>query len=132
VWIPLLYVGARLRLVSALGLNVLGTGIGLADLLWFRFYHDLPSLSDIDGMWQVGLASGSLLTLSRPTDLLAVTDLVLAATCGALFPRTPDHARTWSRPVAVGLLLAASLTAAAPVLVIARQDPDEVFEYAFQ
>jgi lipoteichoic acid synthase len=130
--VPFTYLPARARAWSTVVFNAIGTTVALVDLWYFRFYHDVPSVNDIGGLWQVRLVTASLPALIRPVDLIAGADILALIVCMRMLRLDAAAARMSRRSMASALLLGTSMLTVLPVIRIASRDPDEVFEYAFE
>jgi phosphoglycerol transferase MdoB-like AlkP superfamily enzyme/glycerophosphoryl diester phosphodiesterase len=118
---------ARRPVLTALCLNLAGSLVALADLWFWRFYGDLPSLTHAALAPQLRIVPESVVAMARVSDALLLVDLVAAAVHLAVarglllgVPRLPM----------LGVALAGlGLMLIMPVVILIRVDPDAVFTF---
>lgn len=125
------------RVATLLALDVVLTLVLLADLVHFRFFTDVVSVSQLGDGPQLRLLLPNIVALLRTTDVLLFADVALLL---AAWPRirrrlaaAPRRAPWpwWPRWAPAALLLAAGLVASAlPVAVVVRRW-NTVFAYDF-
>src|SRR4029079_12981884 len=128
--VPLLVLTTLPRAWAALAINAVVTLVALADLWYFRYDGDVLSVADIQGWWQWRVVAASLPALMHATDLLAAIDIAIVGAVLVFWRRSPLFEPPL-KGVAIGLVLT-GLIAIAPVLALAREDPEAVFEYAYR
>lgn len=131
---PLLLIGARRRLIVIWVLNLFLTLVVFADVMYFRYFGDIISLTALGGTWQLGLVKDSVGALLRPTDLFLFADVIVAPFFFGSYGRrlaagrTAPTQRRWLRPA---FALGASLLLAIPPIRAATVDEDQVFHWGF-
>jgi len=137
----LLVLGAPLLLLSPLQrfivlwiLDLVVSIVVLADLLHFRYFGDVVSVTGLSVVWQVALVSRSVIALLQPSDLLFFVDLIVALAVLGPYRRFLQTAPRIGRPplrmVAAGMLAAGLLLLAVPVRAVVI-DKDDLFFYDF-
>ena len=116
------------RYAAALAVSAIVTLVALADVLHFRYFSDIVSVTSVGSGWQLALVWPSIAPLLRPTDLLLVADVVAGTLLLPAYRRSPLLRTTRARQPALAwaMLLAAVLPAALTVAVVAR-DRNRVF-----
>ena len=112
--LPLALLGRRAILPAALLLSLAGGLLGLVDLGFFRFFHDLPSSVWLAEVGQLGSVGPSLRALYGLPDLALFADTLLLGIILWRFP-PPSGPWRWRLSVAVaGLLLSLALLRVPP------------------
>ncbi len=119
------------RFVALWLVDLAVTILVLLDVLHFRFYGDISSVSAASTAWQLPLIWRSIVALLRPTDLLFVADLALALVFRRRYVRAVRaHPLTRLRLrslVAAGAFVTGCLLAIVPMRIVLA-DIDGVFE----
>ncbi|MBM3819829.1 MAG: hypothetical protein FJW14_12555 [Acidimicrobiia bacterium] len=126
--LPLLSLRARARTPALLALNGLVTILLLADLVHFRFFDDVLSISELAHAAQVASVASTVATRVATTDAWFFADIAIGAVAWALLRGTPGDGRLPGAARAA-LVCAAGLLAIAPARLM-WTDPDDVFLYA--
>ncbi len=121
----LVAVPRRFRVPAALAFDLMVTLVAYADLLHFRFFGDITSISDVAFAGQLVWVTPSITTLLRPGDMLYFVEIAV----GVLLVRS--HSRACRDAPSLRLLpravLGAVCTAAGVLLFVAGRGP-AVFE----
>ncbi|RMF78754.1 MAG: hypothetical protein D6739_11560, partial [Nitrospirae bacterium] len=82
---------------AALGLGALGVVVLEGDVLYLRYFHDLPSLALLEAARQTGQVTGSILALMAHGDAWLAAPLVpgVALAAAAARRRTPPRSARW-------------------------------------
>ncbi|HUQ47542.1 MAG TPA: LTA synthase family protein [Gemmatimonadaceae bacterium] len=130
---PLVLLRPSTRFVAMTLESFLLSVLVLGDVLHFRFYGDIPSLSASAGAWQLALVWESVVALVARQDILLFADIVVGL---ALFPfyrratrNLTGHRR--ERVVAAGILFGAGCALATVPIGIVRADIHGVFRYKY-
>lgn len=128
---PLLWVRPARRFAILCALNLGITLLVVSDVVHFRYFGDVVSMSAVSTGWQLGLVYRSVLALLRPTDLLFFADLAALLLFRPYLRAAAAHTPPVRRAV-VGWLAAAGLllVAAGPVRTIVRDDGG-TFRYTY-
>ncbi|MBW3628013.1 MAG: LTA synthase family protein [Gemmatimonadetes bacterium] len=132
---PLLLLRPIARFVALAALDLLATALVFANLLHFRFYGDVLSVSALAAAEQIGATIGSLVRLLRPSDGLLFLDLMAAALVFPLYLRahrraTPAPSRFRGRYVPAVVGLGVLLLLLGPVRIVAL-DRGDTFRYNY-
>jgi lipoteichoic acid synthase len=132
---PLLLLRPVSRFVALAIVDLLVTVLVLSNLLYFRFYGDVISVTVITVAGQVGGVTDSLVRLVRPTDILLVADLLLIPIALPLYARAIrrrglQRARPLRRYVGKAILAGVLLLLVAPVRIVVL-DRGETFRYNY-
>lgn len=132
---PVVLLSASRRFAVLCGVNLVATLLVVADLVHFRFFGDIISLSGIAVGWQVGLIYKSVLELLEPRDILLVADLMIAACVWPRYRRSlkalPSSATHIPRVAVRWMILGGLLlTVAVPVRIVVL-DRGDTFRYNF-
>jgi lipoteichoic acid synthase len=121
---PLVFFSPAGRLLTLLALNLATTLVVLSNILHFRYFGDVISVSALGAAWQIPLVAASVFELMTARDaILVVVDIVLLA---AFWPfdrevarKGPPFSRRMQRSLAVGLCATGiALVAAIPVRTV--------------
>ena len=128
---PLMLLAPARRFVAFWLADLTVTLIVLADVLHFRFYGDIASLSSASAAWQLPLIWRNVAAVLRPRDLLAFSDLAVVALVWLRIQRAlrsePPEPRWFRRAVAGCVFGSGCLLAIVPIRII-RKDTDAVFQ----
>lgn len=132
---PLLLVGRVRRYAALWAVDLLATLLVLADLVHFRFYGDILSVTSVGAAGQLGMVVSSIRELLSPADALLFADLAVGA---ALFPAyvrwsrelPPLERQTARRLVRRAALAGLVLFLAVPVRIVAL-DRGDTFRYGY-
>ena len=128
---PLVLLAPVRRLAAFVALDVLLTLLLLVDLVHFRFFTDVPSVTQLGDGPQLRLLLPNVVALLRPTDLLLFADVALLLAAWPRLRRRLLAAPPERRGVLAGIVLAAGLAASAlPAAVVLRRW-DDVFVYDY-
>jgi lipoteichoic acid synthase len=132
---PLLLLRPLARYLVLAAIDVLVSALVLADLLHYRFYGDVISVSAVGTAGQVGGVMDSVLVLLSPTDAFLVADLLLAAIAFPLYRRAVRRVGGASLPslrplIPRAVVAGVVLLLAAPVRIVAL-DRGDTFRYNY-
>lgn len=111
--LPLWLAPARAARSVAVALSWLCGLIALADVMYFRYFADLPTAAQLAHAWQLADVGGTLRTVTHPKDLLLFLDTAVLA---VLLWRSSSGVPPWK----VRAKGAAGVTLAALLLLLAR------------
>jgi phosphoglycerol transferase MdoB-like AlkP superfamily enzyme len=123
---PLLLLRRRARAAAFWLLDAAVTLVVLVDLLHFRYFGDVVSVSALNAWSQIPLVRESILDILAPTDALLFADLLLVPgllRAGRASPAAGPRARSARRPVAGAVVLAVGLALTLIPVTVVAADP---------
>lgn len=132
---PLLLVGRVRRYAVLWGIDLLATLVLLADLIHFRFYGDVLSITAASSAGQLPMVLASIAELLRAGDALLFADLVLGAVLFRRYARRSAALTAVDRPERLWLVRRVALTGlvlflAVPVRIVVL-DRGDTFRYGY-
>lgn len=111
-------VAGRYRLWVALGVSALISTLGVGDLLYFRYFHELPSFSSFRYAPQLWAVRYSVVALLRPADLAYFLDILIILASAAVSQSFGARVSRWAsqagwRRIGVG----AAVVLMAPLII---------------